>query len=264
MAVKNLTGLVISQGKMSKTVKVRVLRTKFNRQVQKEIVHYRDFMVHDEDNRCREGDVVRIQHLSKLSKNKSFVVTEIMKAKGTEWKQYEMETPNEVRQEERALLEEYKTERENRLKAAERMDKVRQLEKDIFVNPKLLEVKDEQEKNALMQKYDLDSWPPLEPEAHHGNILLQEFEYLGKALTKSALQKYVLHLNNTNPHKLNDVLSAMGQHPESLKLHAKKDLLVETFYTEVDDAGKPLPKAVGLDFSHLKSVPSEEKSDTTA
>lgn len=100
-------GVVVSQGKMDKTVKVRIRNTNWNRHVSKYIVSHRNMLVHDELNKCREGDIVRLQYVRPLSPKKSWAVAEFMKLQGTSWEKYLQEIPSEVRREEVQKLEEF-------------------------------------------------------------------------------------------------------------------------------------------------------------
>ena len=58
MARQNFVGLVVSQGKMQKTVKVRVESKVFNKKINKELFHRKDYLVHDEGGISREGRCV--------------------------------------------------------------------------------------------------------------------------------------------------------------------------------------------------------------
>lgn len=109
-------GVVISQGKMDKTVKVRFRNSNWNRHVSKYIVSHRNMLVHDELNKCREGDVVRVQYVRPLSTKKSWAVAEFMRLKGTSWEQYQQEIPTEVEQDEVKKLQEFRKLRESRQK----------------------------------------------------------------------------------------------------------------------------------------------------
>lgn len=108
MAKQNFVGMVISHGKMNKTVKVRVQRMHFNKIINKDIVRFTDFLVHDEANKCKEGDIVRIQYVRPLSARKSFAVSEILRNKGLSWIQYREEAPAKVKAEELQKIAEYK------------------------------------------------------------------------------------------------------------------------------------------------------------
>ncbi|KAJ2372918.1 hypothetical protein IW150_003881 [Coemansia sp. RSA 2607] len=75
----NFIGMVISTA-MDKTVRVRVPKRVMNRHVQKELLVHKNYMAHDEFEKCKLGDIVRIEHCRKLSRHKSFAVAEIVKA----------------------------------------------------------------------------------------------------------------------------------------------------------------------------------------
>lgn len=109
-------GVVISQGKMDKTVKVRFRNTNWNRHVSKYIVSHKNMLVHDELNKCREGDVVRVQYVRPLSAKKSWAVAEFMRLQGTSWEQYQREIPTEVEQDEVEKLMAFQKLREERQK----------------------------------------------------------------------------------------------------------------------------------------------------
>ncbi|HVS16312.1 MAG TPA: 30S ribosomal protein S17 [Thermoanaerobaculia bacterium] len=75
-------GTVIS-AKMNKTVVVRVERPVMHRLYHRMLKRSSKFMAHDEENSCREGDVVSLVSSRPLSKNKRWRVREILeRAKG--------------------------------------------------------------------------------------------------------------------------------------------------------------------------------------
>ncbi|KAI9506771.1 30S ribosomal protein S17 [Coemansia spiralis] len=74
----NFIGMVISTA-MDKTVRVRVPKRIMNHHVQKEVLLHKNYMAHDEFEKCKLGDIVRIEHCRKLSRHKSFAVAEIVK-----------------------------------------------------------------------------------------------------------------------------------------------------------------------------------------
>ncbi|MCM8794026.1 MAG: 30S ribosomal protein S17 [Candidatus Omnitrophica bacterium] len=75
---KILTGKVI-KAKMQKTVVVEVERTVIHPRYKKIIRKYSRFKVHDEKNLAREGDLVKIMETRPLSKEKRWVILEIIK-----------------------------------------------------------------------------------------------------------------------------------------------------------------------------------------
>jgi small subunit ribosomal protein S17 len=76
---KTLEGIVISN-RMNKSVVVRVERQVRHPLYQKIIRKSAKFMAHDEENKCRVGDVVRIQETRPISKNKCWRVVSIVAA----------------------------------------------------------------------------------------------------------------------------------------------------------------------------------------
>lgn len=82
MAVKERVGLVVSD-KMNKTVVVAVENRSPHPKYGKIIVNTKRYKAHDEENKCKEGDRVRIQETRPLSKTKRWVVAEILSSKGS-------------------------------------------------------------------------------------------------------------------------------------------------------------------------------------
>ncbi|MBF2018600.1 MAG: 30S ribosomal protein S17 [Hydrococcus sp. C42_A2020_068] len=77
MAVKERVGVVVSN-KMEKTVIVAVENRSPHPKYGKIVVKTKKFKAHDEENRCREGDRVRIRETRPLSRTKRWIVTEIL------------------------------------------------------------------------------------------------------------------------------------------------------------------------------------------
>lgn len=78
----SLTGVVVSAGKMDRTVKVRVGAQKWNKQVQKHFTKPNNFLVHDPNNSIRTGDIVSITGGWKTSRSKRHVVQSIIRPAG--------------------------------------------------------------------------------------------------------------------------------------------------------------------------------------
>lgn len=76
--IKEFVGVVVSD-KMDKTVVVAVERKMSHPLYGKQIKKTKKFHAHDEENRCKVGDVVRIRESRPLSKLKRWVVVEIVK-----------------------------------------------------------------------------------------------------------------------------------------------------------------------------------------
>jgi small subunit ribosomal protein S17 len=70
---RTLRGRVVSD-KMDKTVVVEVERMYQHRIYQKYVTTSKKFKAHDEDNSCKEGDIVVIQESRPLSRTKRWVV----------------------------------------------------------------------------------------------------------------------------------------------------------------------------------------------
>ncbi|AFY78693.1 30S ribosomal protein S17 [Pleurocapsa sp. PCC 7327] len=77
MAVKERVGVVVSN-KMEKTVIIAVENRSPHPKYGKIVVKTKKFKAHDEENRCREGDRVRIRETRPLSRTKRWIVTEIL------------------------------------------------------------------------------------------------------------------------------------------------------------------------------------------
>ena len=74
---RELTGRVVSD-KMDKTVVVLVERTFRHARYGKVLVRGKKYKAHDEKNACRVGDLVRISEARPMSREKRWVVEEIM------------------------------------------------------------------------------------------------------------------------------------------------------------------------------------------
>lgn len=77
MAVKERVGLVVSD-KMDKTVVVAVENRSPHPKYGKIVVRTKRYKAHDEENKCKEGDRVRIQETRPLSRTKRWKVAEIL------------------------------------------------------------------------------------------------------------------------------------------------------------------------------------------
>jgi small subunit ribosomal protein S17 len=79
--VKEFIGKVVSN-KMDKTVVVAVERKFPHPLYGKQVKKTKKFYAHDEENRCKEGDIVRIRETRPLSKLKRWEVVEIIQTSG--------------------------------------------------------------------------------------------------------------------------------------------------------------------------------------
>ena len=75
--VRKITGKVVSN-KMDKTIAVLVERYVKHPVYGKYIRRSSKYLVHDENNQCKNGDVVTIVSCRPMSKRKSFVLVEIV------------------------------------------------------------------------------------------------------------------------------------------------------------------------------------------
>ncbi len=74
---KDLVGVVVSD-RMDKTVVVRVESVFRHPLYKKAVRRHKKYKAHDEENRCRVGDRVRIMETRPLSKEKRWRVVEIL------------------------------------------------------------------------------------------------------------------------------------------------------------------------------------------
>jgi small subunit ribosomal protein S17 len=77
MAAKERVGVVVSD-KMEKTVVVAIENRTAHPKYGKIIVRTKRYKAHDEENKCKVGDQVRIQETRPLSKTKRWTVVDIL------------------------------------------------------------------------------------------------------------------------------------------------------------------------------------------
>ncbi|ACN98573.1 30S ribosomal protein S17 [Sulfurihydrogenibium azorense Az-Fu1] len=77
--IKEFVGKVVSN-KMDKTVVVAVERKFPHPLYGKQVKKTKKFYAHDEENKCKEGDIVRIRETRPLSKLKRWIVVEIVQS----------------------------------------------------------------------------------------------------------------------------------------------------------------------------------------
>ena len=71
-------GVIVSAGKMDKTVVVKIVSRVKSPIYKKVVQKSKKFKAHDENNECRIGDTVRIMETRPLSKDKYYRVVEII------------------------------------------------------------------------------------------------------------------------------------------------------------------------------------------
>ena len=77
MAVKERVGLVVSD-KMNKTIVVAVENRAADPKYGKIVVQTKRYKAHDEENKCKQGDRVRIQETRPLSRTKRWTVIDVV------------------------------------------------------------------------------------------------------------------------------------------------------------------------------------------
>jgi small subunit ribosomal protein S17 len=80
MAVKERVGEVVSD-KMEKTIVVAIENRDKHSKYGKIVVRTKKYKVHDEENKCKIGDRVRIRETRPLSRTKRWTVAEILESK---------------------------------------------------------------------------------------------------------------------------------------------------------------------------------------
>lgn len=169
MARQNFVGLVVSQGKMNKTVKVRVQTKAYDTRVHKEVIKRKDYLVHDEGNLCKEGDIVRIESIPKISSRKYFAIAEIKINKGQQFALYEKLAKEKVAQEEKQKISDFlqrKTEFEKTVQQVEDLKKLDHITKAFQSNPEADRQALLAEIDQIKEKYGITSWPSSEPVVH--------------------------------------------------------------------------------------------------
>lgn len=156
MARQNFLGLVVSQGRMQKTVKVRVETKVFNRRINKELFRRKDYLVHDEGQISREGDLVRIEATRPLSKRKFFSIAEIIKNKGQQFALYESQAKKQVAQEEDQKTKEFLQRRSERKGTSDSV-----LLRDIrVIQDALSRGESSQELKEIKARYEIEDFTP--------------------------------------------------------------------------------------------------------
>lgn len=82
MPRKVMSGRVVSD-KMAKTVVVQVGSSRRHPTYRKVIRTSKNYLAHDEDQACKEGDFVRIEETRPLSRRKRWRVVEVLRTSGS-------------------------------------------------------------------------------------------------------------------------------------------------------------------------------------
>lgn len=80
MAAKERVGVVVSN-KMQKTIVVAVENRSAHPRYGKTVVRTKKYKVHDEENKCNEGDRVRIKETRPMSRTKRWQLDSIISSK---------------------------------------------------------------------------------------------------------------------------------------------------------------------------------------
>ncbi|KAI5952062.1 hypothetical protein CANMA_005141 [Candida margitis] len=201
MARQNFVGLVVSQGRMNKTVKVRVQGKVYDRRIDKEVIRRKDFLVHDEGNISKEGDIVRIEAIPKMSKRKAFAIAEIKVNKGQQFAQYEDLAKQRIKQEDELEAQKFvanKKQFKNIITQLEDLRKLDQLSHQITSEEEASESNHQNlinEVNSIKAKYNIKSWPSTEP--------IIDLE-LNTPAYSSETEKRVYHINDILDTVMND------------------------------------------------------------
>lgn len=182
MAKQNFVGLVVSQGKMAKTVKVRVQKKTYDKKVHKEIFKRKDYLVHDEAEMCKEGDIVRIESIPKILAQKFFAIAEIKVNKGQQFAMYDTMAREKVARETESLQQflDNKERTQSIITQVEDLRKLEQIHQTFQSNPDADKDALVAEINSIKAKYNIKSWPSTEPlltlDVQQAQTALSDFE----------------------------------------------------------------------------------------
>lgn len=229
MARQNFVGLVVSQGKMQKTVKVRVQNKIYDKRIDKEVLKRKDYLVHDEGNLCKEGDIVRIEAIPKITPRKYFAIAEIKVNRGQQFQLYEELAKQKVQAEEKALVNEFIDRRQNLELIITKIEDLKLLDKatnKYQADPETNRQELVDQINQVKQKYNLKSWPTDEPilplKISQEKIDLAEFEtrriHIDEILNKLMSDEFTK--------KRNEILKSISKKDiEDLKPGIQKNIL---------------------------------------
>lgn len=166
MARQNFVGLVVSQGKMAKTVKVRVQSKAYDKRVHKDVLKRKDYLVHDEGELSKEGDLVRIEEIPKISPRKYFAIAEIKVNKGSQFELYERLAREKVAAENTQKIADFLARREqfeNTIAKVEDLKVLDKVTKAFHSDPTADKESILAQINEIKEKYGINSWPTTEP-----------------------------------------------------------------------------------------------------
>ncbi|ODQ82892.1 hypothetical protein BABINDRAFT_159386 [Babjeviella inositovora NRRL Y-12698] len=160
MARQNFVGMVLSQGKMNKTVKVRVSRTVYDQAVAKDAIRIKDYLVHDENNLCKEGDIVRIISCDKLSPRKAFSIAQVKKNTGTQFAEYDQLAKDTLVLENNLRNKEFLQRRQERAGQVEYLQSLRFMYEHAYKPSSEQTDENKQKMEAIKTRYNINNWPP--------------------------------------------------------------------------------------------------------
>ncbi|KAM9915003.1 hypothetical protein OXX69_000083 [Metschnikowia pulcherrima] len=166
MPRQNFVGLVVSQGKMAKTVKVRVQSKAYDKRVHKDVMKRKDYLVHDEGELCKEGDLVRIEEIPKISARKYFAVAEIKVNKGSQFELYERLAREKVAAENSQKIADFLARRsqfEATIAKVEDLKVLDKVSKAFHSDPAADKQAILAQISEIKQKYHITAWPTTEP-----------------------------------------------------------------------------------------------------
>lgn len=227
MARQNFVGLVVSQGKMNKTVKVRVQTKAYDKRVHKEVIQRKDYLVHDEGNLCKEGDIVRIETIPKISARKYFAIAEIKVNKGQQFALYETFAKEKVAQQEQAKITEFLQKRKESENTIEKVEDLKSLDRisKAIQSPEADKQALLDQINEIKQKYGITSWPSPEP------VLKLEVNEVSRDL--SVVENRIAHIKQILDKFMSsefaaqrqEVLASLNKNAEDLQPHTIKNIL---------------------------------------
>ena len=215
---------------MAKTVKVRVQTKTYEPKIHKEILKRKDYLVHDEGDLCKEGDIVRIQQIPKISARKYFAIAEIKVNRGQQFAQYEELARNKVKQEEEQKLQDFVDQKNQFTSIVTQIEDLRKLDQ---IANRAQSAEDSGARQALLAeindiktKYSIDSWPSTKPilplEINHQEHELTEMEKR-RANISTILDKLMAEEHSE---KRTEILAQVSTTPaDQLKKHTVKNLL---------------------------------------
>ncbi|CDK25757.1 unnamed protein product [Kuraishia capsulata CBS 1993] len=233
MARQNFVGYVISQGKMDKTIKVRVLQKYYDAKVHKDLFKRKDFLVHDEGNICKEGDLVRIEATRPLSSRKFFAVAEIKRNIGQQFAKYAEEAKQRVSEEEQLKTREF-LERTQLKDNDQQLVFLGDLRTVASLKGKELTPEEQETVSNLKKKYMIQTWDDQQ-------LFQMEFERLEEKV-QDLLQDYkltqTLQSIIASPDKSAEVLQRTGlsgEEIEKMRRNVRKNI-IRKFLKKADDA----------------------------